>query len=32
MNSDPKIIVTDAPDPEATAFIAENLAAYNAVS
>ena len=29
MNSDPKIIVTDAPDPEATAFIAENLAAYN---
>jgi GNAT superfamily N-acetyltransferase len=29
MNSDPKIIVTDAPDPEATAFIAESLAGYN---
>jgi GNAT superfamily N-acetyltransferase len=29
MNQEPKIIVTDAPDPEATAFIAENLAIYN---
>ena len=32
MNSDPKIIVTDTPDPEATAFITENLAAYRRIA